>query len=109
MGREFGEAAQVGVQAAVLAGQKGCPHVLHLQPGREAGGGWMSGRHHPDLGQKPQRESYNKHACTHTHTRTSGRHTVAEGCKHRMSVLLQRRVICPQGKEVKAQQFTERP
>lgn len=67
VGRELGEAAQVGVQAAVLARQEGRPHVLHLQPGRETGGGRMPGRHHPDLGQKPQRESSNKHTHTRTH------------------------------------------
>lgn len=83
VGRELGEAAQVGVQAAVLARQEGRPHVLHLQPGREAGGGRMPGRHHPDLGQKPQRESSNKHTHAHTHARladTQLQKAVNTGC-----------------------------
>lgn len=83
VGRELGEAAQVGVQAAVLARQEGRPHVLHLQPGREAGGCRMPGRHHPDLGQKPQRESSNKHTHTHTHARladTQLQKAVNTGC-----------------------------
>lgn len=72
VGRELWEAAQGSVQAAVRPGKEGRSHVLHLQPRWKAGGGRMSGWHHPDLGPKPQRESPNKrtHARTHSHTLT---------------------------------------
>lgn len=59
MGRELGEEAQVRVQAANLPGEEGHPDELHLQPRREAHRSRLPGWHHPDLGQKPQRESSN--------------------------------------------------
>lgn len=59
MGLELGEEAQVCVQTALHAGEEGHPHVLHLQPRREAHSSRMPGWHHPDLGQEPQCESSN--------------------------------------------------
>lgn len=103
MGREVGEAAQGCVQAALLPGEEGHPHMLHLQPGWEARSSWLPGRHHPDLGQKPQRESSN--------TLTN---TMCRRYKHRTSVLLwlweqsihESRVIWSQGREVRVQRVT---
>lgn len=59
VGREVREAAQSCVQTSLLSGEEGGAHVLHLQPRREADSSRLPGRHHPDLGQKPQRECWN--------------------------------------------------
>lgn len=73
VGREVREAAQICVQATLLSGEEGGAHMLHLQPRREADSSRLPGWHHPDLGQKPQRECSNSLEC-------------APACKHRLSV-----------------------
>lgn len=97
MGPEVREEAQVSVQTALLAGEEGHPHMLHLQPWWEAHCSRLPGWHHPDLGQKPQCKSSNTHNPPQC----------AIGCKHRMSVLLWPWVIWSQGRQARVQQVTD--